>query len=67
MTNPVTFALTFEGVATDPYGNTKAGFNASGEIERKDWGLTWNVPLEDGQVSFQTFKIEFDVEAHLQS
>ena len=44
VTNPVTFALTFEGVATDPYGNTKAGFNASGEIERKDWGLTWNVP-----------------------
>jgi polyisoprenoid-binding protein YceI len=68
VTNPVTFALTFEGVATDPYGNTKAGFNASGEIERKDWGLTWNVPLENGGVLVsETFKIEFDVEAHLQS
>ena len=68
VTNPVHFALTFEGAATDPYGNTKAGFNASGEIERKDWDLTWNVPLENGGVLVsETFKIEFDVEADLQS
>ncbi len=67
VTNPVTFALTFEGVSTDPYGNTKAGFSAAGEIERKDWGLTWNVPLENGGVLVsETFKIEFDVEAQLQ-
>jgi polyisoprenoid-binding protein YceI len=68
VTNPVVFALTFEGATTDPYGNTKAGFSAVGEIERKDWGLTWNVPLENGGVLVsETFKIEFDVEAHLQS
>jgi polyisoprenoid-binding protein YceI len=68
VTKPVTFDLYFEGAATDPYGNTKAGFSAVGEIERKDWGLTWNVPLENGGVLVsEKFKIEFDIEAGLQS
>jgi polyisoprenoid-binding protein YceI len=68
VTRPVTFDLAFEGATTDPYGNTKAGFTAVGEIERKEWGLTWNVPLESGGVLVsEKFKIEFDVEASLQS
>jgi polyisoprenoid-binding protein YceI len=68
VTKPVTFDITFEGETTDPYGNTKAGFTAIGEIERKDWGLVWNVPLENGGVLVsEKFKIEFDVEAGLQS
>jgi polyisoprenoid-binding protein YceI len=68
VTKPVTFDLYFEGAATDPYGNTKAGFSAVGEIERRDWGLTWNVPLENGGVLVsEKFKIEFDIEAALQS
>ncbi|HSK07874.1 MAG TPA: YceI family protein, partial [Acidimicrobiia bacterium] len=67
VTNPVTFDLRFEGEATDPYGNTKAAFSAIGEIDRRDWGLVWNVPLEGGGVLVsEKFKIEFDVEAHLQ-
>ena len=68
ITRPVTFDLVFEGATTDPYGNTKAGFSAVGEIERRDWGLTWNVPLENGGVLVsEKFKIEFDIEADLQS
>jgi polyisoprenoid-binding protein YceI len=68
ITRPVTFDLTFEGASTDPSGNTKAGFTATGEIERRDWGLTWNVPLENGGVLVsEKFKIEFDVEAALRS
>jgi polyisoprenoid-binding protein YceI len=68
VTKPVTFDLVFEGVTTDPYGNTKAGFSATGEIDRKEWGLTWNVPLENGGVLVsEKFKIEFDIEAVLQS
>ena len=68
VTKPVTFDLVFEGVASDPYGNTKAAFTAVGEIDRKQWGLTWNVPLESGGVLVsEKFKIEFDVEADLQS
>jgi polyisoprenoid-binding protein YceI len=48
VTKPVTLAVVFEGVATDPYGNTKVGFSASTTILREDWGLTWNVALEPG-------------------
>ena len=45
---PVHMKVTFEGIAKDPWGNTKAGFNLEGSISRKDWGLTWNAPLETG-------------------
>ncbi len=40
----------FGGIATDPWGNTKAGFTLNGKINRKDWGLTWNAALEAGGV-----------------
>ena len=36
VTRPVDFALEFDGVATDPWGNTKAGFTAEAEINRKE-------------------------------
>ena len=68
ITRPVTFDLVFEGGTSDPYGNVKAGFTITGEIDRKDWGLTWNVPLESGGVLVsEKFRIEFDVEAGLQT
>jgi polyisoprenoid-binding protein YceI len=68
ISKPVTFDMAFEGEMTDPYGNTKAAFNAVGEIERKDWGLTWNVPLEGGGVLVsEKLKLEFDVEAGLET
>jgi polyisoprenoid-binding protein YceI len=46
----VTFDLEFDGVAGDPWGNTKAGFTATTSINRSDWGLTWNAALEGGGV-----------------
>jgi len=65
VTNPVTFDLAFNGVATDPYGNTKAGFEAETEINRKDWGLTWNAALEGGGVLVSdTIRVSVDVELH---
>jgi len=68
ITKPVTFDLSFEGAVVDPYGNTKAAFSAVGEIDRRKWGLVWNAPLEGGGVLVsEKFKIEFDVEAGLQS
>lgn len=63
VTKPVDFALEFEGVATDPWGNTKAGFEAEAEINRKDWGLEWNVALEGGGVLVSDkVKITLDVQ-----
>lgn len=40
----------FLGAATDPWGNKRAGFEATGKINRKDFGLTWNKALETGGV-----------------
>ena len=48
VTKAVDFALEFAGVATDPWGNTKAGFTAETEISRKEFGLEWNVALDAG-------------------
>lgn len=50
VTRPVTFELEFGGVATDPWGNTKAAFEARTDVNRKDWGLNWNAALEGGGV-----------------
>lgn len=40
----------FGGVAADPYGNTKAGFEIEGKISRKEFGLMWNAVTEAGSV-----------------
>lgn len=48
VTKPVTLSVDFGGIATDPYGNVKAGFSLNGKINRKDFGLTWNAPTETG-------------------
>lgn len=68
VTKPATFDLVYEGDATDPYGNRKAAFTATGQIDREAWGLTWNVPLEGGGVLVSKhFKVEFDAQGVLQS
>jgi polyisoprenoid-binding protein YceI len=48
ITKPVTFQVTYGGTAKDPWGNTKAGFKASGTINRFDYGLKWNTLTEAG-------------------
>ncbi len=48
ITKPVTLNLEVLGVNKDPWGNTKAGFSASTKINRKDFGVEWNAPLEAG-------------------
>ena len=50
VTRPVTLDATFDGEFGDPWGNQRVGFTASTEIDREDWGLTWNVALETGGV-----------------
>jgi polyisoprenoid-binding protein YceI len=44
----VKFAVEHNGVTKDPWGNVKAGFELTGKISRKDFGLTWNVLTETG-------------------
>jgi len=38
------------GKVKDPWGNTRAGFTATGKINRKDYGITWNKTLDSGGV-----------------
>jgi polyisoprenoid-binding protein YceI len=62
-THPVEFALEFDGVSTDPFGNTKAGFSAATEINRSEWGLNFNMALETGGVVVsEKIKIELDIQ-----
>ena len=46
VTKPVELDVEFLGVDQDPYGNTRAGFEATTTISRKEWGVSFNVPLE---------------------
>jgi len=50
VTKPITFDVEFGGTATDFYGNVKAGFEVSGKINRKEFGLVWNGITEAGAI-----------------
>ncbi|MDQ1432146.1 MAG: hypothetical protein QOF40_2748 [Actinomycetota bacterium] len=64
ITRQVEFSLEFEGVNTDPWGNTKAAFSAETEINRKDFGLEWNVALETGGVLVsEKVKVQLEIQA----
>lgn len=60
----VTLKTEFLGKATDPWGNEKIGFRASTAVNRKDFGLTWNAPLEAGGVLVgDEVKITLEIQA----
>jgi len=64
VTKPVELVVEFEGATTSPYGQAVFGFSASTEIDREDWGLSWNVALESGGVMVgKKVKIEIEGEA----
>jgi polyisoprenoid-binding protein YceI len=50
VTRPVTFSLEQEKAMKDPWGNQRIASTATGKLNRKDWGLTWNQLLELGAV-----------------
>ena len=50
VTRAVTLHLEYGGTVVDPWGGTRAGFSATTDVNRKDWGLEWNVALETGGV-----------------
>ena len=63
ITKPVSFDLDFGGDSADPWGGTRAGFEASTEINRKDFDLTWNAAIEGGGVLVgEKVKIALDIE-----
>jgi polyisoprenoid-binding protein YceI len=50
VTKPVEFALEFSGVGADPWGGTRAGFSATAEISRSEFGVDLHMPLDGGGV-----------------
>lgn len=50
VTKEITLDTEFNGTAVDPYGQTKAGFEFEGQVNRKDFGLTWDAVTEAGNV-----------------
>jgi polyisoprenoid-binding protein YceI len=62
--HPVVLDLEFAGVESDPWDNVRAGFSATTELDREQWGLSWNQPLAGGGVLVgKKIKIEIEVEA----
>ncbi|MEM8846437.1 MAG: YceI family protein [Bacteroidota bacterium] len=50
ITKEIELDVDFNGIAVDPYGQTKAGFEITGAINRKDFGLAWSAVTEAGSV-----------------
>lgn len=64
ITREVALDVTYNGVGKTPYGATVAGFAAEGKLNRKDWGLNWNVGLEAGGVLVSDqIKLSLEIEA----
>jgi polyisoprenoid-binding protein YceI len=62
--HPVVLDVEFDGANATPWGTTAVGFSASTEIDREDWGLTYNQVLETGGVMVgKKVRIELQVEA----
>jgi polyisoprenoid-binding protein YceI len=66
-TRPVRLEIEYLGHAADPWGGHRAVFTASGTVNREDWGLTWNMPLDGGGLLVsKDIRIEIELEAVLQ-
>ena len=60
----VTLDAEFEGIGADPWGGTRAGYRATGTIDRRQWGLTWNQALETGGILVgNDMKLEIEAQA----
>jgi polyisoprenoid-binding protein YceI len=66
VTRPVALEVEFNGVSSDPWGGTRAGFSATGEINRRDFGVDLSMPLDGGGVVVgDKVKIAIEIEAVL--
>jgi len=66
ITHPVELEVEVNGFGPDPYGGTRAGFTATGQINRSDFGVTWNAAIEGGGVVVsEKVQLVLEVEAVL--
>ena len=64
VTKSVVLDADFQGVQKSPWGTSVAAVSAKASIDRRDWGLVWNVPLDAGGLLVSE-KVELDVELEL--
>jgi polyisoprenoid-binding protein YceI len=68
ITRPLTLRAGYLGHVTDPWGGERAIFTAEGTLNREDWGLTWNMPLDNGGLLVsREIRIEIEAEMVLQA
>ena len=65
VTRPVSLTVEVNGFGPDPYGGTRAGFSAHGEINRMDFGVSFNAPVPGGVMISEKIRIEIEAEAVL--
>lgn len=64
VTKPVELDLEFEGVIVDPWGNEKVALSATTDIDREEFGVSWNTALETGGVLVnKKVKLEVEIQA----
>ncbi|MDQ1374423.1 MAG: hypothetical protein QOJ09_1761 [Actinomycetota bacterium] len=64
VTRPITLEVDFDGANISPVGDERVSFSAAAEVDREDWGLTWNMALETGGVLVgKKVRIELNVQA----
>ena len=67
VTRPVELKLELNGFTGDPYGGTRAGFSATAEINRSDFGIEFNIPMDGGGVVVgDKVSIALEIEAVLE-
>jgi polyisoprenoid-binding protein YceI len=69
-TKPVRLALELNGIGPDPYGGTRVGFSATGEINRHDFGVSFNGPIPGvpgGVILSDKVTLSLEIEGALQS
>jgi polyisoprenoid-binding protein YceI len=68
VTKPVELTLELNGFGPDPFGGTRAGFTATGEINRRDFGVNFSAPMETGGVVVSDkVAIQLEIEAVLKA
>jgi polyisoprenoid-binding protein YceI len=64
VTKPIALDVEYRGTSKSPYGQTLAGIGVTGSLNRKDFGVSFNAPLETGGVVVgEKVKLELDIEA----
>ena len=64
VTKSISVDFEYGGIATDPYGNVRVGFDGKASLNRSDYGVTFNAALETGGVLVsEKIQLEFEVSA----